>query len=177
MSRQRLMVPYGYQPLEREEKGTLLVIDSFEQYPLSSLSSLYEFSVDRGFVQVVLYPLHEQTLKRMGVSNGSPYFHRVRTIRESLGDMGLETWATIDEWEGKRKKYTPLDTSLRSLTERYEGPHFVYWTKDYANRFASYSSFEQWIRKLRMFIVKKTAHSLHPMLSKYEHRWEWVKEE
>lgn len=177
MARQREMVPYGYQPSERLNKGTLFVIDSFEKYTLSSLSSLYRFSEERSFARVVLYPLHEQTLKRMGVEVDGPYFHRVREVKEAIDEMGAERWITIDEWEGKRKKYTPLDTSLRSLTERYEGPHFVYWNDDYANRFAGYASFEEWIRKLRMFIVKKIPHSLHPMLRKYEHRWEWVREE
>ena len=59
----------------------------------------------------------------------------------------------LDKWEGKRKKYTPIDTSLTFLTEKSSGPHFVCMSDRYANLFVTYPSFKEWIKKVRLVIL------------------------
>jgi hypothetical protein len=84
--------------------------------------------------------------------------------------------AFIDRWEGRRKKYTPMDTAFRYLAEKYKGPHFVYVTLDMANTIAAFDSFEEWIKKLRLCIDMKLSPStgIHPKLEAYAHRWDRV---
>ena len=77
---------------------------------------------------------------------------------------------TIEGWEGKRKKYTPIEAALRHMTEKYPAPHFVYLSPEMANQFASFSSFEEWIVKVRL-LLSASPGQLHPRLEKYRHRW------
>ncbi|MNO01844.1 hypothetical protein D3C81_2220990 [compost metagenome] len=44
-------------------------------------------------------------------------------------------------------------------------------TPEMAERFASYSSFEEWIVKLRLLLSEEPVH-LHPRLEKFRHRWD-----
>jgi hypothetical protein len=79
----------------------------------------------------------------------------------------------IDGWEGKRKKYTPMEAALRHLTETLPTPHFLYLTPEMANAFASFSTFEEWIVKIRL-ILTSDSQVLHPRLEQYRHRWDWA---
>lgn len=58
----------------------------------------------------------------------------------------------VDVW-GKRKKYTPIFAALRFLTEKYPAPIFSICPERFANLFASYAVFEDWIRKILLFVV------------------------
>lgn len=175
MARQRNMVPFGYETPIHSEKGTLFVMDSFESFGKMELFRLQVFAEHRNFAQVVFYPFHEETLKRMGKINARPFVDRVKEMEYLLEEKSETMPMQIEKWEGKRKKYTPIDAAFKHLTEKYPAPHFVYMSGEVANCFASYPVFEAWIRKLRVFIDKKnTAVPLHPKLEKYPHRWECV---
>lgn len=175
MARQRNMVPFGYETPIQGEKGTLFVMDSFESFGENELFRLQAFAEQRSFAQVVLYPFHEETLRRMGTINVRSYVARIHELEYLLEENSGLILIIMEKWEGKRKKYTPIDSALNHLTEKYPAPHFVYMTGEEANRFASYPAFEVWIRKLRLFIDKKNADvPLHPELEKYHHRWEYV---
>lgn len=75
--------------------------------------------------------------------------------------------------EGKRKKYTPVDSALRHITAEYPAPHFLYLTIEMANMFASFDSFKDWIKELRL-IIDGPSGDLHPRLEQNRHRWEWA---
>lgn len=81
----------------------------------------------------------------------------------------------VESWEGKRKKYTPIDAALRHLTDKYQAPHFIYMSPEMANVFASFSSFEEWIVKLRLILSSKPE-QVHSRLEKFSHRWDSVEE-
>ncbi|MNV66928.1 hypothetical protein D3C71_1597040 [compost metagenome] len=81
----------------------------------------------------------------------------------------------VEGLEGKRKKYTPLEAALRHLTDKYASPYFLYVSPETANQIAAYSSFEEWIVKLRLLLPAEPKR-LHPVLEKYRHRWKTVRE-
>jgi hypothetical protein len=105
----------------------------------------------------------------------SAYYKREDRLHEWKRDQGL-SFITIESLEGKRKKYTPLDSALRLLMDIYPSPIFLYLTPEVANQFASYSSFEEWIVKIRLLLPSAPS-SLHPRLLKFRHRWDVVGEE
>lgn len=176
MARQRNMVPFGYETPIDAEKGTLFVMDSFESFGKLELYRLQVFAEHRSFARVVFYPFHEETVKRMGKKmNVRPFVTRLKEMEYLLEEISETMPMQMEKWEGKRKKYTPMDTALKHLTEKYPAPHFVYMSGEVANCFASYPVFEAWIRKLRLFIdIHEMAVPLHPQLEKYQHRWEYV---
>ncbi|RKN85575.1 hypothetical protein [Paenibacillus ginsengarvi] len=185
MNRNHTHVPYGYEPPEETAKGTLFVYDSFaiseeEGHPaddglgLSGLEQLASWAERRFISRIALYVPHEETLKRMGVRYPEPLYKRESSLRETLEGLNVSVPASVDVWEQKRKKYTPMDTALRYMGERYAAPYFVGLSGEYANRFASYHGFEEWIRKLRLVIVHSEAAGAfhpHPLLAKHENRW------
>ncbi|WP_442604155.1 hypothetical protein [Paenibacillus sp. KN14-4R] len=177
MARQQIQVPFGYVEPKASMKGTLLVFDLFEDWDEEALQRLIQYAEEKSFEKVVLYPQHEETLKRMGLKADLPYHARVKQLYTFLKMPEInETFVELqlDEWEGKRKKYTPLDASLRFLTEKNKGPFFIYMNDKYANVFAATSEFEQWIKQLRMLIEVKFGHTLHPKLHAMSHRWDEV---
>ncbi|WP_429375452.1 hypothetical protein [Paenibacillus sp. DS2015] len=94
----------------------------------------------------------------------------------------LNLWNGLDHdvvvmegWESKRKKYTPIESALRHLIHKYSGPHFLYLTPETANVFASFTSFEEWIVKIRLILTSEPA-KLHPKLKQYRHRWKTVQD-
>jgi hypothetical protein len=165
-------VPYGYEPPAEREKGTLIYYDSFEHTTDEELDLAVENSTARSFARLVLYPIHEETMKRMSKEPVSPYYKREKRLYEWKRERGLETVA-IDGWEGKRKKYTPIDSALRHLTETLAAPHFIYVTPETANLFASFSSFEDWVVKIRLLLSSEPK-TLHPRLEQYRDRWNSV---
>src|SRR5690554_126207 len=67
-------VPYGYEPPKDQPRGTLIYYDSFEHTQDEDLDIAAHTATDRSFARFVLYPLHEETVKRMSKSEVSPYF-------------------------------------------------------------------------------------------------------
>lgn len=170
MPRNLEYVPYGYEPPTTGSKGTLIYYDPFEPVELSQLERARQVMHMRAFSRLVLYPLHEETVKRMFHGQVSPFYKRERGLQEWLLDQGGKNFI-LESFEFKRKKYTPMDTALRHITEKYKGPHFLLLTGELANAFASFSSFEEWIVKLRLILLSEPAY-VHPRLEKYRHRWD-----
>ncbi|BBI32964.1 hypothetical protein [Cohnella abietis] len=166
-------VPYGYEPPVDREKGTLVFYDTFEETTDSELDLAVKCAVARSFTKLVLYPIHEETMRRMSKKAAvSPYYKREKRLYEWLLERGNKI-TTIDGWEGKRKKYTPIDSALRHLTETLAAPHFIFVTPETANLFASFASFEEWIVKIRLILIAEP-HIIHPKLEQYRHRWDIV---
>lgn len=169
MPRNLEYVPYGYEPPKPTTKGTLIFYDLFVQVQedLEQAAAILE---ERSFVKLVLYPLHEETAKRMFKETVSPYYKREKQLVEWIEDHAGSS-VVIEPFESKRKKYTPIDTALRHLAEKYGSPHFLILTPEMANAFASFSSFEEWIVKLRLILLSEPPY-LHPRLEKFRHRWD-----
>ncbi|WP_256757011.1 hypothetical protein [Cohnella sp. WQ 127256] len=165
-------VPYGYEPPVERDKGTLIFYDSFEHITDEELDLAAESATARSFVKLVMYPIHEETMRRMSKEPVSPYYKREKRLFEWLREKEDER-ITLDGWEGKRKKYTPIDSALRHLTETLPAPHFLFVTPKIANVFASFTSFEDWIVKIRLLLLSEPA-TLHPRLEQYGSRWSVV---
>jgi hypothetical protein len=178
MARQVSKVPFGYEPDNGREtvRGSLGIYDSFHAYTGQQLTRVMGLAEQKTIAQLVFYPLHEETLRRMGDKTAEPYYRRADGLEELLEQAETEADARIDRWEGRRKKYTPMDTAFRYLAEKYKGPHFVYVTLEMANVMAAFDSFEEWIKKLRLFVDRghSPAAAVHPRLEAYAHRWEFV---
>ncbi|REE86490.1 hypothetical protein A8990_11099 [Paenibacillus taihuensis] len=100
------------------------------------------------------------------------YYKRLDQLNEWKQDYeGRGTSIVIEGFEGKRKKYTPIDTALRHLTEAYPSPYFIYMSPETANQFASFDSFEEWIVKLRLLLPMEPS-TMHKRLAQYRNRWE-----
>jgi hypothetical protein len=172
MARSQIQVPFGYELPKVSVKGTLFVYDTFEEWTGDDIRLLTDWAVERKFAQVVLFPQHEETLRRMGIHSQSPYYARVNHIEMLIDELTAPIELEVDKWEGKRKRYTPLDTSLHFLTDKFPAPYFVLMDDRYANLFAGYSSFEEWIKKLRLVIRVKSGLLPHPKLQSFADRWE-----
>ncbi|MFC7679347.1 hypothetical protein [Paenibacillus sp. GCM10028914] len=174
MKRNLQHVPYGYEPPKEEVKGTLIYYDTFEDTRETDLNKALEVFDNLSFKKLVLYPLHEETVKRMSKEPVSAFYKREKPLLAWEKEVSRSN-VIIESWEGKRKKYTPIDTALRHLAEKYPAPHFVYMTPEMANAFASFSSFEEWMVKLRLILAAKP-NQPHPRLEKFSHRWDTVEE-
>jgi hypothetical protein len=163
-----------YMSEKRERKGTLFVFGDFDDIVEKELNSIFEFANERNFVKVVLYPHHDLTLRRMGIQVKNPYHSRVKWLEE-LASLSVNPIPTvIDEWEGKRKKYTPVETSLAFLKSKYPAPYFLYADQGYAVKISSYVTFEDWIREVRLFIKGDGRFIATKNLEKYNNRWEII---
>jgi nicotinic acid mononucleotide adenylyltransferase len=185
MDRTGIQVPFGYEPPEETSKGTLLIYDSFdlgdeEDSPppvagdwldRQGLAELAGWAERRFISRVVWYVPHEETLKRMGVRFPAPMYKREEALREAADSIRSGVRTEIDIWERKRKKYTPMDTALRYMEERYNGPYFLGLSEGTANRFASYQGFEEWVRKIRLVVAAGPEFQPHPLLGKHASRW------
>lgn len=183
MPREVIKVPYGYVPPAATRKGTLIAYGEFESMDSALWLQLLRAADERAFERLVLYPIHEETGKRMGLGTLSAYYKRLERVEELVQDtlegkegMRAPVPILIDKWEGKRRKYTPIDTALTFLTEKYPGPHFVYMSEDFAARFAVYQSFEEWIRKIRLLLAPPYGNRLPSKLTAASNRWEYVQE-
>ncbi|WP_019911199.1 hypothetical protein [Paenibacillus sp. HW567] len=163
-------VPYGYEPPAAERKGTLVFYDSFERITDQELELAAQTAADRKFTKLVLYPLHEETVRRMSKEPVQAFYKREDRLHEWKREQG-RSFITVESLEGKRKKYTPLDSALRHISTVYPSPYFLYLTPETANQFASYSSFEEWIVKIRLILSAAPAY-VHPRLEKFRHRWD-----
>lgn len=175
MARKNIMVPYGFEPSEEKfSKGTLIVYDSFENIEEEEVVKIIKISEDKNFDSVVFYPLHDSTLKRMGLSTAGSYHKRVKKIESIIKSLDPNVPTAIDKWEGKRSKYTPIITSLSFLMEKYSAPYFVYMSAETANAFSKYSTFSGLIRKIRLLISNVNDSTLTNELKEYRHRWDIV---
>ncbi|OBZ17306.1 MULTISPECIES: hypothetical protein [Bacillales] len=165
-------MPFGYEPPKDERKGTLVYYDSFEHTTERELDLAADLAKERLFMKLVLYPLHEQSIKRMSKEEVSPFYKREDKLHEWKRDRG-EASVVVERLEVKRKKYTPIDSALRHLSETYPKPLFLLMTGDMANLFASFSSFEEWIVKIRLVLTEEPER-VHPRLLQYKHRWESI---
>jgi hypothetical protein len=164
-------VPYGYEPPKDQAKGTLIFYDTFEETSDEELERALQALTNRSFARLVLYPIHEETSRRMSKNPVSAYHKREKRLVAWLREHedGFEE-VTLDGWEGKRKKYTPIDAALRHLTETLPPPHFLLLSPETANAFASFSSFEPWIGKIRLLLLAEPTR-IHPRLEQYRGRW------
>lgn len=179
MARTVTHVPYGYVPEKETIRGSLLVYDAFDaSYSEADLLKVTRWAEEHDLARVILYPLHEQTLRRMeSKSSGlaEPYHVRLKRLEELCEQLtSIDIPVEIDEWERKRKKYTPVETALEFLTDKYKGPHFLGLSGVMANRFATYKSYEHWIRQIRLLIWAEEPFHAHPLLVKYENRWDTI---
>ncbi|WP_028551331.1 hypothetical protein [Paenibacillus sp. UNC451MF] len=180
MARQVSKVPYGYVPDDERKgkRGSVWVYDSFERFDERQLAALVSMAEDKTMAKLVFYPLHEETLRRMGEREAAPYYQRMEDLELKLEQLDSGLDITVERFEGKRKKYTPMDTAFRYLADKYAAPHFVWVTLEMANKLAAFDSFEAWIKKVRLWIdmppggVKPS--ELHPRLQTADSRWDAV---
>jgi nicotinic acid mononucleotide adenylyltransferase len=176
MAHNNIKVPYGYEPPKITHKGTMIVFDTFEDWSDAEFNRLIELGEEKKFVRMVLYPQHEETLRRMGVPCAIPYHQRVKMLQQLIEEHeGSTLDIQIDAWEGKRKKYTPMDTSLHFLTDKFHGPYFIAMNIRYVNLFVTFKNFKDWIKKVRLVIMDTFPLPLHPKLQNYAERWELMK--
>jgi len=174
MDRGNHAVSFGYEPPTSGTKGTLVYYDSFEHTTDAELELACDQAVKRSFAKLVLYPLHELTVKRMSKEPISALYKREDKLYEWKRNREAEL-ITVDRLEGKRKKYTPLDSALRHFAETYPAPLFLLLTPEMANAFASFTSFEPWISKVRLLLTEEPAPgSEHPNLLKHRNRWDVI---
>ncbi|MBD0383056.1 hypothetical protein [Paenibacillus sedimenti] len=175
MARDQIKVPFGYEPPAQARKGTILLFETFEDWTEADIDALVSWANERKFARAIFYPQHEETLRRMGIPCEEPYYARVKHL-ESMLKQTLPTALEpdVDAWEGKRKKYTPLDTSLNFLTDKYPGPYFIAMSDRYVNLFVTYPSFKEWIKKARLFVFNRFGVPLQEKLHEYSERWEVV---
>ncbi|GGO06097.1 hypothetical protein [Saccharibacillus kuerlensis] len=175
MGRQTYQIPFGTEPAKRTTKGTLIFYDSFEHITDEQLETAAQAAASRSFSQLVLYPLHEATVKRLTGETASAFYKRDDRLHEWRRDQQIMRNITVENWDGKRKKYTPLEAALRFMDEKYPSPLFLYLTSDTANRFASFATFEEWIVRIRL-VLDDAPERPHPRLEKFRHRWDTVDE-
>lgn len=176
MTRDLQHVPFGYEPPVQTRKGTLVFYDTFAEISDMELNLALKTAVDRRFGKFVLYPLHEETVKRMMPKSGVSAYHKREKRLLLWKQEHNRSFTTIEAWEGKRKKYTPAEAAVRHLSEIYDAPLFLYVTPETAGLLASYSSFEEIISKVRL-ILSAAPDKVHPVLEKFRSRWEIYKKE
>jgi hypothetical protein len=173
----RIQVPFGFESDNQQQgpHGCMWAYGSFEAFSLEQLQRIMDLAHRMEMKKLVLYPLHEETMKRVG-ETAAPFYQRADGLEELLEQMDTTVDTVIERWEGRRKKYTPMDTSFRYLAEKFKGPYFVYVTLDMANKLAAFNDFEIWIKRLRLCIDMQLATSskLHPKLQNTTHRWDPV---
>ncbi|OCT14429.1 hypothetical protein A8709_26855 [Paenibacillus pectinilyticus] len=174
MARDQIKVPFGYEPPPDTEKGTVFVFETFEDWTEREMNGFIAWAESKKFVRAVFYPQHEETLRRMDIRAELPYYARVKHLESLLEDVDTTLSIELDKWEGKRKKYTPLDTSLSFLAEKSPSPYFICMSDRYANLFVTYPSFKEWIKKARLVIFTQFRVPLHGKLNDYADRWETV---
>lgn len=99
MKREIQHVPYGYEPPASERKGTLVFYDSFEHISDQELAEAARTATERKFTKLVLYPLHEETVRRMTKEPVQAYYKREDRLHEWRREQGLSfiTVETLEE--------------------------------------------------------------------------------
>jgi nicotinic acid mononucleotide adenylyltransferase len=177
MAKERQMVDFGYQEseLDVQSRGTVVVLDSFDEYEGKDLQHIVDVAEGKHFIKVVLFPHNEKTLRSMGHREGAPFHKRVKHLETLVEELpATPIGIRIDRWEEKRKKYTPMEMILRYVEETYKAPYFLYLTAEYANLFSTFASFEECLKKVRLLITKQEGVQPTSKLEKFEKRWEYV---
>mgnify|MGYP000963449703 CR=1 FL=1 len=169
MPQSNQQVPYGYEPPPAHTRGTLIYYDSFEHVSDAELEQALITMQQMNFSRLVLYPLHEQTVRRMSKESVAPFYKREQRLQDWKHDGDYRA-VVIEGWDGKRKKYTPMEAALRTLMDHYTSPYFLLLTPDMANQFASFSIFEEWISKISLVLTEQPKR-LHPRLDLCRNRW------
>lgn len=177
MAKDNRMVEYGFDPNIAKDpaKGTIVVLDAFDDFSEEDLVKLVSLAQTRSFAQIVLFIHHEKTLKTMGWESVPAFHKRLKALQALVDDLpSTEIKIVVDSWEDKRKKYTPLELILRYLEEKYRPPFFLYVSDHYANAMATFAFFDECMRKVRLLINQKYGHPVHPKLTRVQNRWEHV---
>ncbi|MDF2924113.1 MAG: hypothetical protein K0R57_3027 [Paenibacillaceae bacterium] len=179
MAKNNIQVPFGYEVPADAAKGTLIVYDDFTDVRQAEVLEVLRFAGERAFAGVVFYPIHEETARRMGNRDLAPYYRRLEGLQQALeeaeGQASPPFRVAVDQWEGKRKKYTPVETAMDFLTEKHKAPFFVWMRSEYAAKWAEYASFPLWIRKLRLVVAPPYSVALPAIMKEYESRWEYMR--
>jgi hypothetical protein len=179
LPKNNIQVPFGYEPPAGDKKGTLIVYDDFADVRPAELAPVYRFAEERGFIRIVFYPIHEETARRMAGGELAPYHQRLRALQEAMEEaektVSSPVEAVLDQWEGKRKKYTPVETALDFLTEKHKGPFFVWMPERLAAKWAGFASFPEWIRRLRLVVAPPYGYPLPSRMEEYKSRWEYAR--
>lgn len=174
MARGQSMIPFGASHPKSDRKGTVIYYDDFQDVSDEQLRAALDYVRERKFKKLIFYPLNEETVSRMDANKQvDPLYKREQRLQDWMSQLPDTYDLGIELWEAKRKKYTPIEAALRHITTKYAAPHFIYMSPRYSHLFASYSSFEEWISKLRL-IVSEPMPSIHPKLQKYESRWDII---
>lgn len=169
------MVPFGTEPKDYElTKGVIIIYDTFDNLDFNNIEKAIKIAEERNFDRILLYPLHEKTSRRIDVDIYYGYKDRVKALEDFAKYANTDIEISVCKLEGKRSKYTPIDTTLSFITEHHQGPYFL-WLSDYiANRFSTFSTFDKWIKEVRLMIENKENESLTTKLNDKSKRWEWV---
>lgn len=174
MAREQTMIPFGATPAKPDRKGTVIYYDDFQDISDEQLSVALNYVRERKFKKLILYPLHEETVRRMDSNKRVDRFYkREQRLQDWIQQVPDTYDLGIELWEEKRKKYTPMEAAFRHITTKYAAPHFIYMSPYYSQLFASYPSFEEWITKVRL-IVSEPMSSVPAKLQKYEKRWDTI---
>ena len=174
MARGHAMIPFGATLAVPDRKGTVIYYDDFQETSDEQLRAALDYVRERKFKKLIFYPLHEETVRRMdGNKKVDPLYKREQRLNNWIQQLPDTYDLGMELWEGKRKKYTPIEAALRHLTTKYAAPHFIYLTPYYSHMFASYPSFEEWINKVRL-IISEPMSPTPVKLQKYEKRWDTI---
>jgi hypothetical protein len=175
MAKERRMVQYGHQEQDLlKEKGTLLVLDAFDGFDEEALRLVLEVAETRRFARVVLFPHQDKTLKPMGLTAEQSFALRLRGLQELVAATITPVHVSVDRYEEKRKKYTPLELIVRHAEDKYPSPLFLFVSETYANAIAGFASFEECIRRVRLLLHGESGRRVHPRLDEYEKRWDYI---
>ncbi len=125
MTRNLQYVPYGYEPPIETHKGTMVYYDTFEQITARELELFAETGAALSFTKLVLYPLHEETVRRMWKQPVRSYYKRVDELGEWQREQALSA-VVIESWEGKRKSIRRLKQPSVFGGKVYDPTFFVH---------------------------------------------------
>lgn len=165
--KQKMHATFGDERTMNEVKETLLFYGVFDELDEELLARIVEVAEERGSHRLVLYPFHDATLRRMGVEGVPPYHRRVKILEEWLEEDLSDVEIDIDRWDGKRKKYTPVEASVRFIMEKHGGRLTLVLTTEMANRLVGYHSFDEISEKVGIIVFDDGG--LSPRFREYEH--------
>lgn len=171
----RMFVPFGTNPEDYEfTKGVIIMYDTFDNNDFSNIERTIKIAEERDFDKIILYPLHEKTSRRIDVNIRYGYKDRVKALEDFALHADTDVEITVCKLEGKRSKYTPIDTALAFITEHHKGPYFLHMSDYMANQFSTFSTFDKWIKEVRLMIYNKENERLTTKLEDKRKRWEWI---
>ncbi|WP_374706013.1 hypothetical protein [Paenibacillus antibioticophila] len=119
--RNNIQVPFGYEPPAEREKGTLVFYDSFEEITEEELDQALALLERRSFARLVLYPLHEETVRRMSRKPVAPYYKREDVLhawRRSRGNSLVTVEGGMARGKNTHRWIPPCDSWRRNILPR-----------------------------------------------------------